>query len=157
MAVYWTYGAAPLALWNTADIPLGSIPITRTQLTEQEWKDALALQATGYELVNGGGNKPVGQLPVVDTSAARAAMIVERLYFHDACRATAYAGNDVYTSLVASLSSLTDLEETRYGEITTFRRLMPEMITYFQNVAGVNLTDNQLDTLFNDAIVLANA
>lgn len=157
MAVYWTYSPAPLALWNTADIALGSIPTPRTQLTEQEWKDALLLQNSGYELVNGGSNKPVGQLPVVDLSAQRAAMIVERLYFHDACRATAYAGNDVMTSLLSSLTSLTDLEEIRYGEITVFRRLMPEMITYFQNVSGVNLTDNQLDTLFNDAIVLANA
>lgn len=157
MAVYWTYAPAPLALWNTADVALGSIPTPRTQLTEQEWKDALALQASGYELVNGGSNKPVGQLPVVNTAAARAAMIVERLYFHDACRATAYSGNDVHTSLVSSLSSMTDLEQERYGEITVFRRLMPEIDTYFKNVSGVNLTDNQLDTLFNDAIVLANA
>ncbi len=159
MAVYWTYAPAPLALWNTADIALGSIPTPRTQITEQEWKDALALQNSGYELVDGAGHKPVGQLPTVSLEVQREAMVVERLYFHDACRATSYGGSsNVYDTLVARLTSLTDLQKARYADITVFRRNMPEMATYFQDAGGgVNLTDTQLDTLFNDAIVLAEA
>lgn len=157
MAIYWTYAPAPLALWNTADQDIGAIPLPKTLITEAEWKAALALMNNGYELVNGAGNKPVGQLPVVSIEVQRAAMIAPKLYFHDACRATAIASSTVYDDVIASLSSMTDLEQTRYGEITVFKRLMPEITTYFKNVDGVNLSDNQLDTLFNDAMTLANA
>lgn len=158
MAIYWTYAPAPQTFWITANTPLAEIPTPRTLLTEQEWKDALSLQNTGYELINGPSNKPIGQLPVPTLLARRSAMIVDRVYFHDACRATAYGGSNVYDTLMARMSSLTTLEQTRYEDITVFKRNMTSLLTYLQDVGGgVNLTDTQIDTLFDDAIVLMNA
>lgn len=157
MAVYWTYAPAVVGLWNTADVPLGSIPTPRTQITEQEWKDALALQNGGYELVDGAGHKPVGQMPAPDIAAQRAGMVASRLYFHDACRATALGGGTVYSALLTQLAAMTATEQARYADMQAFRRLKPEIVTYFQHVGGVNLTDAELDTLFLAAMALEAA
>lgn len=157
MAIYWTYDPAPKALWNTAHIDIGSIPTPRTLLTEQEWKDALALQNSGYELVDGPSHKPIGQLPVVDINVQRQYMIVERYYFHNACRATAYSGTTLWDTLKARLPSLTTQEQEQYADIFVFRRLAPYITTYFKDAGGINLTDTEIDTLFNDAIALANS
>lgn len=157
MSVFWTYSPAPQALWNTGIVPLANIPFPRNEISEAEWKAALLLQNSGYELVNGPGNKPIGRIPISNITEQRRGMEVERFYFHKACRATAYNNTNVYTTLYAHFDSLSPLYKEQYADITVFRRNMPEIPLYFQDTnGGVNLTDSQLDTLFNDAMNLAS-
>jgi hypothetical protein len=156
MAIYYAQNpGGSFGFYFTAEVPLGSIPTPRTLITEPEWKAALAL---GVELVpDVGTGKPVAKVITPTTAELRAAMLVSRLFFHDACRATSYGGGTVWSALQTRLPGMTQTQRDRYADIALFRRLMPEVVTYFQDASGVNLTDAQLDTLFTNAMALEAA
>jgi len=151
MAIYYANnGDGTYGFYITAEIPLANIPSPKTLITEAEWKAALAL---GVDLEPDG----VTGKPVAKAVPATGVAFVARLYFHDACRATSYGGGTVWSALQARLPALSATDQARYADIAKFRRTAAEIVTYFQDAGGVNLTGGQLDTLFAAAAALEAA
>ena len=85
-------------------------------------------------------------------AAERAGMRAYRLAFEDVCAATPYGDGTLLDATDALLAGLPARQARRYGNITIFERLRPEVPAFLQNPDAINLTDAQIDDLFRLAM-----
>ena len=85
----------------------------------------------------------------------RAGMRAYRLAFEDAAAATPYGEGTLLDAVDALVLSLGPAAARRYQNITIFERLRPEVAQFL--IAGLGLTDEQVDDLFAAAMALEAA